>query len=359
MTDFVAFVKETLGDAVSDVRVSDRLTDSAVCLVATERGPDRQLERILAGAGQLAAKRAKPVLEINPKHDLVVALARATDEDLRTDAALSAARRRARARRREARRCARLLGAPRPRSFARPGLMLLGSVGELWRYPVKSMRGERLPAAHIETRGFAGDRRFAVYDAEGKIGSGKITRRFRPIAGLRAHSARAEADGVVIESPNGVVIRSDGSDTDAALTASLGQPVTLRRETDVAHHDAAPVHLITTTALHEISTLLARFSFADRALDAFPFRPNIVIQTDAPWPAEDGWIGRVIAIGDAVRLRITDRTERCIMVNTLPDGSVDQHIIQTIVRANESCLGVYASVEAAGEIFEGDAIVIE
>lgn len=87
VTDFVTFVKETLGDAVSDVRVSDRLTDSAVCLVATERGPDRQLERILAGAGQLAGEAAKPVLEINPKHDLVVALARATDKDLRTDAA--------------------------------------------------------------------------------------------------------------------------------------------------------------------------------------------------------------------------------------------------------------------------------
>ena len=87
VADFVTFVKETLGDAVSDVRVSDRLTDSAVCLVATERGPDRQLERILAGAGQLAGEAAKPVLEINPKHDLVVALARATDKDLRTDAA--------------------------------------------------------------------------------------------------------------------------------------------------------------------------------------------------------------------------------------------------------------------------------
>ena len=69
VTEFVGFVKETLGDAVSDVRVSDRLTDSAVCLVATERGPDRQLERILAGAGQLGEAAAKPILEINPRHD--------------------------------------------------------------------------------------------------------------------------------------------------------------------------------------------------------------------------------------------------------------------------------------------------
>ena len=87
VTEFVGFVKETLGDAVSDVRVSDRLTDSAVCLVATERGPDRQLERILAGAGQLGEAAAKPILEINPRHELVVALARAKDAGIRTDAA--------------------------------------------------------------------------------------------------------------------------------------------------------------------------------------------------------------------------------------------------------------------------------
>src|SRR5262249_53771993 len=51
--DLIAFIKLTLGDAVADVRASDRLTDSAVCLVATEDGPDRQLEKLLAGAGRL------------------------------------------------------------------------------------------------------------------------------------------------------------------------------------------------------------------------------------------------------------------------------------------------------------------
>jgi molecular chaperone HtpG len=72
--DFLAFVKTTLGDAVADVRASDRLTDSAVCLVAPDAGPDRALERILAGAGRLSAA-SKPVLEINPRHQTVIALA--------------------------------------------------------------------------------------------------------------------------------------------------------------------------------------------------------------------------------------------------------------------------------------------
>ncbi len=85
---FIAFVKETLGDAVSDVRVSERLTTSAVCIVAPEHAMDRQLEKLLAGAGRLDAA-AKPVLEINPHHALIEKLSAVgtDDTDVRTDAA--------------------------------------------------------------------------------------------------------------------------------------------------------------------------------------------------------------------------------------------------------------------------------
>jgi molecular chaperone HtpG len=81
ITGFLAFVKETLGEAVADVRPSDRLTDSPVCLVAPEHGPDRQLEKLLADAGRLKTA-AKPILEINPRHDIVVTLASLSDDDL-------------------------------------------------------------------------------------------------------------------------------------------------------------------------------------------------------------------------------------------------------------------------------------
>jgi molecular chaperone HtpG len=67
VTAFLAFIKTTLAEAVSDVRLSDRLTDSAVCLVAPEHGPDRQLEKLLIGAGRLKTA-AKAILEINPRH---------------------------------------------------------------------------------------------------------------------------------------------------------------------------------------------------------------------------------------------------------------------------------------------------
>ncbi|WP_040457429.1 molecular chaperone HtpG [Hoeflea sp. 108] len=78
---FIAFVKSTLGGEVSDVKASDRLTESAVCLVAPEGGPDRQIERLLSAAGRLD-KAAKPILEINPRHDRILALARLGDGDL-------------------------------------------------------------------------------------------------------------------------------------------------------------------------------------------------------------------------------------------------------------------------------------
>jgi molecular chaperone HtpG len=88
VTSFIATLKATLGGAVADVRASERLIESAVCLVAPESGMDRQLERLLARAGQLPAA-AKPILEINPRHDLIVALANLSDDEqtLREDVA--------------------------------------------------------------------------------------------------------------------------------------------------------------------------------------------------------------------------------------------------------------------------------
>jgi len=86
--DFLVFMKDTLGDTVAEVRASDRLTDSAVCLVAADAGPDRALEKLLAGAGRLNAT-SKPILEVNPRHALVVALAALGDGErtLKEDAA--------------------------------------------------------------------------------------------------------------------------------------------------------------------------------------------------------------------------------------------------------------------------------
>jgi molecular chaperone HtpG len=77
---FIEFAKDKLSDQVLDVRASDRLIESAVCLVASEGGYDRQLEKILQGAGRLQSA-AKPVLELNPNHPVIKRIA-AEEEDL-------------------------------------------------------------------------------------------------------------------------------------------------------------------------------------------------------------------------------------------------------------------------------------
>jgi molecular chaperone HtpG len=85
---FIAAVKTILGDAIADVRASERLTDSAVCLVAPEHGMDPQMEKLLASAGRLGSP-SKPVLEINPRHGLILKLSglKEANQTLREDAA--------------------------------------------------------------------------------------------------------------------------------------------------------------------------------------------------------------------------------------------------------------------------------
>ncbi|MBF7015444.1 molecular chaperone HtpG (plasmid) [Novosphingobium resinovorum] len=87
VSGFIAFAKQVLADQVSDVRISDRLTTSAVCIVAPDNAMDLQLEKMLAAAGR-APEREKPVLEVNARHGLIARLDQSTaSEDERRDIA--------------------------------------------------------------------------------------------------------------------------------------------------------------------------------------------------------------------------------------------------------------------------------
>jgi molecular chaperone HtpG len=74
----IAMIKSNLGERVSDVRASQRLTSSASCLVAGSHGPDRELERLLARANRGVGN--KPILEINLRHPLVAAIPKAGEK---------------------------------------------------------------------------------------------------------------------------------------------------------------------------------------------------------------------------------------------------------------------------------------
>ena len=124
-----------------------------------------------------------------------------------------------------------------------------GHVAALWRYPVKSMLGEQCDAVEIDNRGVVGDRVLAVRDPEGKLGSGKSSRRFRKMDGLLELAATYDGDVPVIAMPDGTTVRGDDPAVHDALSAHVGRSVRLAREDGVPHFDDGPVHLVTTSAL--------------------------------------------------------------------------------------------------------------
>jgi hypothetical protein len=233
-------------------------------------------------------------------------------------------------------------------------VLLVGRVTELWRYPVKSMGGERCRELDFDGHGADGDRRFAVYGADGKIGSGKTTRRFRRMDGLLHFAASLDGHTPVIVAAGGARLRAGERATEAALSAALGEPVTVRPEDRVPHVDVAPVHLLSTASLR---WLAGRLGDA-RAPDVRRFRPNIVVggpaAADRP---EDEWRGRSLLVGESVRLDIMERAERCVMTTmSQPTLGGDPRVLRTLGQLNDACFGVYASVGAPGRMRVGDAI---
>ena len=111
----------------------------------------------------------------------------------------------------------------------------VGAVKALWRFPVKSMRGEQLEAADVTEAGLVGDRAYALVDKEtGKVRSGKTPRLGSNLLGCRAAFVEApepsaEHPHVRITLPDGNSVRSDAPDVDARLSGLLGRPVKLER----------------------------------------------------------------------------------------------------------------------------------
>lgn len=230
----------------------------------------------------------------------------------------------------------------------RPGASgTAGTVAEAWRYPVKSLGGIEVHALTLDARGVTGDRRFAVYGADGKIGSGKSTRRFRRMDGLLEFGATLdEAGALTLRTPEGALLLVPSPEADAALSAHLGETVQVRPEAATPHFDAGALHLITPAGLEWLAARLGGPVAAAR------FRPNLVIRTPGP-PSpgvEDGWVGRHLRVGDAL-LEVTVPTERCVMVGLPQPGlASDERILRLLAREREACFGVYASVLEPGAI---------
>lgn len=230
----------------------------------------------------------------------------------------------------------------------------VATVAGLWRYPVKSMRGEACRRVEINARGVQGDRTFAVRAADGKLGSGKNTQRFRMLEGLFRFHAAYRGDVPEVAFPDGRRLRADHPDIDLALSRVLGQSVTLTRASGAPHFDADALHLLTTASLAWLQALLP-----GAAVDARRFRPNLLLEAMGTVPIEQTWLGKTLAVGDAVRLRITAPTERCAMVTYAQAGlPEDADILRGIAQAADLQFGVYAEIVAPGAIRLGDGVRI-
>ena len=230
--------------------------------------------------------------------------------------------------------------------------MPVGRVAALWRYPVKSMAGERLAGATLGWHGLPGDRRWAfVRDDVPRSGFPWLTIREQPAMwGYRPRLV----DPAAPDRCDVRVVTPDGTELDVidpALAAQLA-PGARPIKQDRGVFDAMPLSLIST------ATVAALGDLAGRDLDIRRFRPNLIVEADAGAFAEDGWVGHELVIGDAV-MRVDQRDRRCVLVNVDPDsGARDPSILRAIAQARGSHLGVYGTPVALGAIAVGDAVML-
>lgn len=240
-------------------------------------------------------------------------------------------------------------------------------IEQVWRYPVKSLGGERVAASLASPRGLLGDRLWAVHDADGKFGSGKDSRRFRRMTGLLGLSARypVEPNPTGVEPP--IVIGPGGTEypvaagaADRFVSAHVGLPdLQVRREDQVSHFDEVPLSLIGTATLAWLSAQLPAIEIEPRR-----FRPNLVVRTDEPF-IEESWLGRPARIGTGphVLAAVFDRVlERCVMVGMAQPGLTESgSVLKRLGQREERplCLALGGHIATDGIVRAGDALMLE
>lgn len=239
----------------------------------------------------------------------------------------------------------------------------------LWRYPVKSLRGESLDLARIEADGVVGDRRWGIRDERtGRI----LTARRRPE--LLAASSAYDGDQPVITLPDGSTVVGPGDQTDRSLSAWLDSPVSLVSSSgnagraeffadatddtseaiewtmpDGRYVDAAPILVLTTASLRTAAS-----HYPDGTWDVRRFRPNVVLDVDGDGWIEDSWVGRRLRIGAATVVPVQPCV-RCTMVTRPQPGlEADVEMFRTLARHHGGLFGVWSDVVEPGSVALGE-----
>jgi hypothetical protein len=234
-------------------------------------------------------------------------------------------------------------------------LIEVGHVEAIFRYPVKSMSGERLEAANLGWHGLEGDRRLAVRRVDTHSGMPWLTASKLP--DLLLFAPQDGASGEVpaqIRTPDGEDMPVFGEDLAAEIGRRYGAPVQMM-QLNHGIFDEASISVIASDTVREIGRL------AGLSLDVRRFRPNILLRLQRPVPfQEDEWVGGVLSFGegdDAPSIAVTMRDLRCSMVNLDPESATPAaEVMKTIVRANQNNAGIYGTVTRIGRLAVGQTI---
>jgi hypothetical protein len=236
----------------------------------------------------------------------------------------------------------------------------IGYVEAIFRYPVKSMGGERLEAANLGWHGLEGDRRLAFRRLDDRGGFPWLTASKLPDLLLFAPQRRQDgAQGDLpthIRTPDGAEMPIFGEDLATEVGRRYGSPVQMMHLKNGIFDDAT-ISVIASDTVHEIGRL------SGRSLDVRRFRPNVVVRLLRSLPfQEDEWVGSVLSFGegdDAPAITATMRDLRCSMVNLDPDSaSPAPEVMKAIVRVNQNNAGVYGAVTRVGRVAVGQPILL-
>lgn len=166
--------------------------------------------------------------------------------------------------------------------------------------------------------------------------------------------ARKDKDGVVVTMPDGSELVAGQRDADAALSAHVGVPVALRRESETAHQTPASSR----SSVPPPCKPWVPTRGNGRTLDPRHPRANLVVETNEPY-IEERWVGRELSIG-GVRLQPTEPIERCRMVGVAQVGLAERPgMLRAISKHNNLLAGIYLKVLAPGEIAVGDVLAAD
>jgi len=206
------------------------------------------------------------------------------------------------------------------------------SVEQLWRYPVKTLAGERLETAELTANGIPGDRIVHVRGPEG-VRTSRRQHRLLGLHGALDPSGRPLIDGHAWDSPGALALVQEAAGSDAGLAAFDG----------LARFDVLPLLVATDGAVAEFGRDVRRL------------RPNIVI-AGVEGLAEREWAGGELHIGDAV-IRLDSLRARCPMTTVDPDTlERDPEVLKDIGRRFRGRIALNADVVAPGVINVGDPV---